>query len=472
MSNHQQSATQSDERAVGPTTGKLVDRLLNISFNDLSDAAVESARVFLADTLLVGVAGSCNYASEKVLMAARKWDGRQFGKCRVLGRPGVYLSAHSAAVVNGFQIHCLEWDGLHEPSVVIALCVSTAAILSESEEHDFTLDEILMALTIGVETAVFFGAAAKTEPRFFRPSTAGLMGAAMAIGRLRGFNRQQLTDLLGCAYSQVSGTMQAHWEGSDALPLQVGIAARAALTAADLVEAGISGPHDVVDGKFGYFKLIETTDGLDPYLEAWGAPWKITEVAHKPFPAGRATQAALTAIRNFKQEHQFGMDDVESLTARVPSLIMLLVGRDWRADMPAAYARLCLQFVAPLMIREGLVDPREFTEERFASSRTQSDAAMVHVELDDNPNPNALGPQVITIKLKDGRILHQSIAVPFGSPRLPMSRADQLGKGAFCCEVAGLDDCTADLYAAVWQSQPFPGMHEVTGYVFEQRGQK
>ena len=42
--------------------------------------------------------------------------------------------------------------------------------------------------------------------------------------------------------------MQAHWEGSDALPLQVGIAARAALTAADLVEAGISGPEDL-EGK-------------------------------------------------------------------------------------------------------------------------------------------------------------------------------------------------------------------------------
>ena len=464
-----QSAQTVDARAVGPTTGKLIDRIAKMTLADLDNGAVESARIFLTDTLLVGVAGSCNQVSEQVLQAAQKWDGDQTGRCRILGRPGIALSPHSAAVVNGFQIHCLEWDALHEPSVVIALCVSTAAILSEADCQDFSLDEILLALTIGVETAVFFGAAAKTEPRFFRPSTAGLMGAAMAIGRLRGFDRNQLTDLLGCAYSQVSGTMQAHWEGSDILPLQVGIAARAALTAADLVEAGVSGPHDVVDGKFGYFKLIEATDGLGPQFDAWGKPWKITEVAHKPFPAGRATQSTLTAVRDFKQEHDFTMDDVECLTARVPPLIMLLVGREWRAEMPAAYARLCLQFVAPLMIRDGFVDPRVFTIEQFASDLAKGDAAKVRVELDDNPNPNALGPQEITIKLTDGRVLHRAIDVPFGSPKLPMTRADQLKKGAFCCEVANRPDCSEEIYARVWQSGESTRMQEIIQLVSGER---
>lgn len=469
MSDPSPSVPKADPRAIGPTTGKLIDRVAEVTFADLDRTALECARVFLADTLLVGVAGRCNSASDLVLNAARKWDGGRAGPCRILGRPGVSLSPHSAAVVNGFQIHCLEWDALHEPSVVIALCVSTAAILSEAEGQDFTLDEILLTLTIGIETSVFFGAASISEPRFFRPSTAGLMGAAMAIGRLRGFSHSQLTDLLGCAYSQVSGTMQAHWEGSDALPLQVGIAARAALTAADIVEAGVGGPHDVIDGKFGYFKLIEATNGLDPYLAAWGKPWKITEVAHKPFPAGRATQATLTAIRNFKRDTMFTMDDVESLTAKVPSLIMLLVGRDWRADMPPAYARLCLQFVAPLMIRDGLIDPRQFTAGRFASDLARGDADKIRVELDENPDPNALGPQEITIVLKDGRVLNQAIDVPFGSPKLPLTRDDQLAKGAFCCAVANQGDCSADLYDAVWQLEPVPKMQDIIGLFSNQR---
>ena len=470
MSEQPNSVHKADPRAVGPTTGKLIDLVADVSFEHLDEAALESARIFLTDTLLVGVAGCCNPASDAVLQAARKWDGGQVGTCRILGRPAVSLSPHSAAVVNGFQIHCLEWDALHEPSVVIALCVSTAAILSEAETQDFTLDEIILALTIGIETAVFFGAAASSEPRFFRPSTAGLMGAAMAIGCLRGFDREQLADLLGCAYSQVSGTMQAHWEGSDALPLQVGIAARAALTAADIVEVGVGGPHDVIDGKFGYFKLIESTEGLDPHLAGWGKPWKITEVAHKPYPAGRATQATLTAIRNFKRETDFTMDDVARVTAKVPTLIMLLVGRNWRAEMPPAYARLCLQFVAPLMIRDGLVDPRQFTAERFASVLAKNDATRINIELDENQDANALGPQEIGIELKDGRVLKQTIDVPFGSPKLPMTRADQLAKGGFCCAVAGQSDVSSALYDAMWQSRPFPKMREVVGIVCNQKG--
>lgn len=452
MSSDQGPPRKIDQRTIGPTTGQLIKHILAVRFADLNDEAIKKTRTFLADTLLVGVAGVCNKASDEVLQAARKWDGDRTGNCRILARPGVLLSPHSAAVLNGFQMHCLEWDALHEPSVVIALCVSSAAILSECEQHDFSMDDIVLALTVGVETAVFFGAAASSEPRFFRPSTAGLMGAAMAIGRLRAFDAARMTDLLGCAYSQVSGTMQAHWEGSDALPLQVGIAARAALTAADLVEAGISGPHDVVDGKFGYFKLIESTSGLSRHLAAWGNPWKITEVAHKPFPAGRATQATLTAIRDIKFEHDISMEDVESVTAHVPPLIMLLVGRDWRAEMPPAYARLCLQFVAPMMVRDGLIDPRAFTAERFASEWARRDAAKVHVVLDTNLDPNALGPQKIVLKLKDGTVFCRVISVPFGSPKLPLSRDDELVKGKLCFEVAGQVDRSAEVFSKVQEA--------------------
>ncbi|MEP0391837.1 MAG: MmgE/PrpD family protein [Erythrobacter sp.] len=415
-------------RIDGETTNRLVDLILGASLADMDPRALVDAKKFLADSMVVGVGGVSNRASGKVFAAARKWDAGSKGRCGVLGRPGAQLSPHSAAVVNGFQIHCLEWDALHEPSVVIALCTPVAAILSEGQVGKAKLDDCLFALTVAVEVAVLFGAAAKGHPRFFRPSAAGLMGAAVAVGLLRGFDRNEMTQLLGLAYSQVSGTMQAHWEGSEALPMQIGIAARAALTAADLAQAGLGGPVDIIDGKFGYFNLIEAGGEVEPHLQKFGDPWKISEVAHKPFPAGRATQATLTAIMDMEEKAAFPMDDVAAITAYVPPLILLLVGRPYMPDMEAAYARLCLSCIAPMMIRQGRIDPTLFTERHFSVPEALLDAQKVNVVLNDNPDPNALGPQRIVLELKDGRVFEQDVIVPFGSPDRPLSREDEIAK--------------------------------------------
>jgi aconitate decarboxylase len=431
-----------------PTSDRLIDLILAHEFDDLPPEAVAAAKTFIADTLAVGVAGSGQPSAAKILSALT-----QRGDCGILGKPGQSFSEHEAALLNGFQIHCLEWDGLHEHSVVIALCVTTAALTSEvqqrSKTNPITGKQFINAFITGIETAVWFGSAAATGPRFFRPSTAGLMGAAMAIGRTRGYSKAQMLDLLGLAYSQVGGTMQAHWEGSEALAMQIGFAARGALTAADLVQAGLTGPHNVIDGKFGYFSLIETPNSLEDVFGRWGSPWKVTELAHKPFPAGRATQAALTAIIDIKQEAEFGMDDVEALTVHVPPLINLLVGRAFDPAMSAEYARLCMQFVAPQMIEHGLIDPRRFISDVFNSAEAKAHAARVHVVLDDNPDPNALSPQTIVLKLKDGRVFERHVTTPLGSPGNELSLDAQIKKAQFCFEIGCLDRSSELLFETV-----------------------
>lgn len=427
-------------------SARLVELVANSELSELDDATIHALRIFLADTLAVGIAGKCNPAAEGILAAMQANGGA--GEVSCLGRPDVSLPAHQAAVVNGFQIHCLEWDGLHEPSVVIALCANVAALHAELANSDASLGELLLAFAVGVETAVFFGSAAASAPRFFRPSAAGVMGAAMAVGKLRGYNAEQIHNLLGLAFSQVSGTMQAHWEGSEALALQVGFAARAAITAADLVAHGITGPREVVSGKFGYFTLIETPENLDGVLAKWGKPWKITEMAHKPFPAGRATQSVLTALLKMREERDFDVEELVTVRADVPSLIALLVSRPWSPDMSPAYARLCLEYVVPRMLLDRTIDPARFTDDYLGEPEIEQLAARVECVVDDNPDPNALGPQSVTIALKDGTELSQFVDAPLGSPGFPLSAEQRVDKIARCFVAGDWDADPADFMAA------------------------
>ncbi len=391
-----------------------------------------AALMLLADTLAVGAAGSTAPGADGVLMAARGWGSGH--TVPVLGR-SVRLPAAGAAFVNGYQIHCLEWDAVHEPAVVHAMSVVTAAVLSVCHTHGTNREDALAALVVGVDIACALGVAASSPLSFFRPATAGLVGAALACARIAGLPRERFADVLGLAHAQCAGTMQAHVEGSLALPLQVAAAARAAVTAVDLVKAGLPGPHDALTGPFGYFPLFDRGDPA-PVMATLGSVWRIAEISVKPWPSGRASHATLGALA--------GLSDIVAIEARVPPLIARLVGRPWQPDMTTAYARLCLPFLVALMISDGRIDPRRFTPANFADPALQAIGARLTIIVDDNPDLNALTPQHFTLTTADGR--RHAIAVPatLGSPASPLTPAALAAKHEFALSLAAVRPDAAD----------------------------
>lgn len=396
-------------------------------------ASVREAAVrLLADTLLVGAAGSTAPGADGVFDAARSWGvGEQ---ARLLGR-AERLPAASAAAVNAFQIHCLEWDAVHEPAVVHAMSVTAASLLAAIDRQGGCAPEdALTSLAVGVDIACGLGLAATSPLRFFRPATAGLMGAALAVARLEGV--EPLEDVLGLAYSQCAGTMQAHSEGSIALPLQIALAARAAVTAVDLVKAGLSGPHDPLEGPYGYFALFDEGDPA-AYSSQLGQVWRIAEMSIKPYPSGRASHGMLSAIEALLRAGEIRPEHVARIDCFLPPLASRLVGRSFRAEMTPAYARLCLPFLSALMLTEGRIDPRRFTPATMRSSNIRDLAARVHIHSDGNPDPNALSPQRLAVTDTNGRIVELDVPITLGHPERLMDPAQLNAKRSLAIELAG-----------------------------------
>ena len=387
----------------------------------LPPAARADALRLLGDTLAVGAAGSTAPGAAGVLAAARMAGTGE--DARLLGRND-RLPASAAAYVNGFHIHCLEWDAVHEPAVVHALSVVSAALHAAIDRRGgCDPDDALIALAVGVDIASGLGLAADSALRFFRPATAGLIGAALAVARIEGLTRYQLDDVLGLAYSHCAGTMQAHVEGSIALPLQIANAARAAVQVVDLVRNGLSGPHDVIEGPFGYFALIDTGD-FSRCTRDLGKIWRISEISTKPYPSGRASHGVLGALADLKLD----ATQIERLDVAAPPLIHRLVGRPFLTDMTPAYGRLCLPLLSALMLTDGRIDPRRFTPESFVDPAIAALAAKLHLSVDGNPDPNALGPQQLTLTLIDGQTIRHHIPHTRGSPDAPMNTAQAADK--------------------------------------------
>lgn len=374
----------------------------------------------LGDTLAVGAAGATAPGADGVLAAAARWGAGN--DARLLGSAG-RLPAAGAAFVNAFRIHCLEWDAVHEPAVVHALSVVTAALGAAIDRHGgCDPDEALVALAVGVDVAAGLGLAATSPLSFFRPATAGIYGAALAVARVEGVARDRLPDVLGLAHAAAAGTMQAHVEGSIALPLQVANAARAAVASVDLVIAGLTGPHDVLEGPFGHFALFDRGD-LSTYTRDLGRTWRIAEVSTKPYPSGRASHGVLGAL--------VGVRDAGSVEAFVPPLVARLVGRAPSPGMTPAHARLCLPFLAALMLTDGRIDPRRFVPSTFADLDLLARAARVRVCVDDNPDLNALSPQRLVIDGRETLIPHT-----LGNPAAPLSPAQAAAKLDLARELA------------------------------------
>lgn len=393
----------------------------------LPEAVRDDSLRLLADTLAVGAAAQGAPGVEAVsAIAAGFGTGPE---ARVLGT-GARLPASSAAFVNGFRIHCLEWDAVHEPAVVHALSVVTAALGAAIDRHGgCDPDEALSALAVGVEVAAGLGVAADSPLSFFRPATAGLIGAAIAVARLDG---APLADALGLAYSQCAGTMQAHVEGSIALPFQIANAARAAIVASDLAQASFAAPHDVLEGPFGYFRLFDT-GALSRCTATLGEAWRISEVSVKPFPCGRASHAVLGSLADWK----VNAGEVAAVEAWVPPLIHRLVGRPLLPVMTPAYARLCLPLLAALMITDGLIDPHRFTPATFADRAIRELAGKVVVNVDGNGDPNAMSPQRVRVTMTDGRILERVVPDTLGSPGMPLDSRQAEAKHYLAQALAG-----------------------------------
>jgi 2-methylcitrate dehydratase PrpD len=317
----------------------LIDHALGIEWAAVPAPAQEATRIFLHDSLCVGVAGRNAAHADAILAMVQGWG--EGGSASVLGRPGVTLPAASAAFVNAFQIHGQEYDCVHEPAVLHPMATVLAALLAEAERGaPVSGSDFLSAIVAGVDVAVTLGLAATGPLSFFRPATAGIFGCVAAITRLRRMERQQALDAFGHALAFASGTMQAHVEGKPALPVQVANAARSSLVAIDLARAGMPGVAAPIDGPFGYLALQEVSHDLPAALALLAQGHRIAEVSWKPFPTGRAGHGGIVATQRLMAEQGLRPEWLERLDYHAPPLIHRLVGRPAKPHMEPGYARL------------------------------------------------------------------------------------------------------------------------------------
>lgn len=421
------------------TLDRIVAHALGAPSTLADPKARAAARTFLLDTLAVGIAGARVPERDALIrVVAGNADGAGEGT-RLLA-DGRRLPASAAALVNAWQIHNQEFDCVHEGAVVHPMAVIGGVLFAIAEREGLRARPVsglafTDALIVAVDIAATVGLCAREPMRFFRPAMAGALGALAGAARLVGADDDALRRAYGLLLAQLSGTMQAHVEGTPGLPLQIGFNARAAVTALDLALAGIDAPRDALDGPFGYFATYEGRFDRSPF-EALGRVARITEVSHKPYPTGRAAHGALDGLARIDAESPIEVDALVAVVLEAPPLVRRLIGRPAHAGMRPAWARLCLPWLVATWLEKRAVEVVDFEPAALLDGARLARAGLVRVEPNAIEDPNALVPQRLVLRFRDGRERAIELNAVLGSPARPLSRAAQLAKFEACLNVA------------------------------------
>jgi 2-methylcitrate dehydratase PrpD len=96
--------------------------------------------------------------------------------------------------------------------------------------------------------------------------------------------------------------------------------------------------------------------------------------------------------------------------------------------MEISYARLNGQFAASIMLQKRFIDIDDFTIDAIRNKSSLDLARKVHIKIDDNPDPNALSPVEVEIRLKNGEKFFKRLDTVYGNPNKPLTRDAHLAK--------------------------------------------
>ena len=198
---------------------------------------------------------------------------------RFIETNGENVSKADKALYYGFASHYLDFDDAQANLAGHFSTVLYSALLAVLEPHD-TWHDFLRAYIIGAELEGIIGSLINPAHRtqgWHSTGTVGVIGAAAAIGALRGLHGESLAQLLSLAATQSAGMF--FQSGTDGKPLHAGLAARNGVWAYELLQhTSLKTSTKPFDPERGWFKIIgKTTVTSNDIASRWLAPGQLID---------------------------------------------------------------------------------------------------------------------------------------------------------------------------------------------------
>jgi 2-methylcitrate dehydratase PrpD len=401
----------------------LAHYVVSAKYDDLpASVRKEGVRTFL-NWVGVAIGGSRHQTVDIAASALGPFSGPP--QASLLGRRERF-DIMNAAFINGVSSHIFDYDDTHLKTIIHPAGPVASAILAFSEMQPVSGKDFLNALVLGVETECRIGNAVYPnhyDAGWHITGTAGVFGAAAAVGKLMGLNEQQMVWALGLAASQPVGLRESF--GSMNKSFNPGRAASNGIFAAVLASKNYISSEGMIEAKRGWANTISTKQDYKEITEGLGQRFEAALNTYKPFACGIVMHPAIDAAIQLRNENKLTADQIERVELKVHPLVIELTGK--KTPREGLEGKFSIYHAVAIALVEGAGGEKQF------SDRAVADPTVVALRGKVVPviTPGIDTAQVdMTVVLKDGRTLHRHIEHAIGSLDVPMSDAALEGKFA------------------------------------------
>ena len=284
------------------TNYKLESFILNTDWDDLPAEVQERARVCLIDLICALLIGSCS----EQFISGKKLAKSIFGKgdIAVVGSSERF-SFIGAASAMGHSSNAYDIDDGHN---IIRAHPGTSfigGILAAAYERNIRYKELLTTLVISYETTIRMGRAIMDYYNYAHSSgTFGAIGTAAGVGRIYGFTKEQMNNVLSVAEFNaplVPGIRSVEYPSmnKDGVPFGVMIGALAVM--------------ETLCGFTGNKNLLES-DEYSHYLDDLNENYEIMNLYFKPYTCCRWAHPAIDSCLEIIQNNRISYKDIKHVT--------------------------------------------------------------------------------------------------------------------------------------------------------------
>lgn len=392
----------------------------------LPDAVVAACKLRILDTFAAMISGA---RLQPGVLAARYVRGLGGAAQASVIASSLRTNAVNAALANGMCAHADETDDFEPTTKAHPGCASVPAALAMAEKNGASGEEFIRAVTLGYDLGCrLLMALGPNLVRKTHRSAEGMsatfcgLGAAAPLARL---DETRMRYAISYAAQQVSGLWS--WVNDEQHIEKAfdfgGMGARNGVQAVTMVEAGMTGTPNVLDGHHNLF-IAESTQ---PYPEAMvaglGTRFYVTETDIKKFSVGYPCQSVLDALLTLHAQHGLQPDNVRSILVKLPTDAFGIVGNSAMPDVNC-------QYLTALALLRGNVS--------FADSHSQSlmnapEVLRVRQKVRLIPDAALMDPQaprgaIVEVTMTDGRQFSHHTRYPPGSRDNPLSIQDVTAK--------------------------------------------
>jgi 2-methylcitrate dehydratase PrpD len=429
------------------TTLRFVKHIRETNFESIQPEAVARAKLAVLDIIAVSLAGADTDIASKARAVAGAWGGREESRVFFFGNR---MPAHNAAFVNAIMSRVLDFDDTYELAPngahASAYIIPTAFALAD-RDHTISGKEFLSAIIIACDlycraTRSIRANAVDTG----RDNGTSVFGTAAAAMRLMGLDQEQCLNAFGIAYAQAAGEFQMYEEASQTVALQQGLRARSGIDSAELARAGLSGPHEVFFGRYGFYRAFEPVHDVDLLLRDFGRDFVCRELSYKPYPCCKCMHPAIFATLQLRAAERVQPNDIVGIRVGTNRMCSEFLAQPkelkWNPPTQVA-AKFSLPYGVSVAAAKGAVGILDFEQQALSNPDVHRLLAVTSVEVDadiertDSANQNA--PAKVYFRLRDGLEISNRVDLPRGHPKNPPTQKEVEDKLRQCAATSTIE---------------------------------